>query len=174
MLILAHSLRDLRFGELMMVYTDSNREAASDRPSLPDAFALQLAEQDMYQYMKDVFFTTSGSLCAIWEEQGRYVSALRLEPYRDGFLLEALETAPDCRKKGYAASLIRAVQRYLTTQGGTKLYSHVDKRNQASLKTHESCGFSVISDRAVYIDGSVDYRCCTMCYEAQDTASYAE
>lgn len=166
MLILAHSLRELRFGELMAVYADSNLEAASERPNLPSAFALQLAEQDVYQYLKEVFFPNSGALCAVWEEEGSYVSALRLEPYRDGLLLEALETAPGCRRKGYAASLIRAVQEHLRAQGGVKLYSHVNKRNAASLKTHESCGFSVISDHAVYINGSVDYRCCTMIYEA--------
>lgn len=162
MLVLAHSLRELRFGELMTVYADSNLEAASGRSNLSAAFALQLAEQDLYQYLRDVFFPTSGALCAVWEEEGCYVSALRLEPYRDGLLLEALETAPGCRRKGYAASLIRAVHEHLKAQGGAKLYSHVNKRNTASLKTHEKCGFWVMSDHAVYINGSVDYRCCTM------------
>ena len=165
MLILAQSLRELRFAELMEVYADSNREKASDWPDLPPMFALQLAEQDSYQYLKDVFFPTPGALCAVWEEKGRYVSALRLEPYRDGLLLEALETVPTRRNQGYAVSLIRAVQRHLASQGGVKLYSHVNKRNTASIKTHEKCGFQVISDHAVYINGSMDYRCRTLCCE---------
>ena len=165
MLIHAKAIKDLRLADLMAVYEQSNLEVAQDRKQLPALFALQLAEQDFRQYLQDVFFRTSGAHCFVWEEKGRYVSALRLEPYRDGLLLEGLETAPDCRKKGYAATLVRAVQTWLRQQGSAKLYSHVDKRNTASLRTHEKCGFRVISDRAVYINGSVDYRCVTMLYE---------
>ena len=162
MLILVHSLRDLRFGELMEVYADSNREKAKDWPNLPPMFALQLAEQDHREYLRDVFFRTPGAVLAVWEEDGIYVSALRLEPYKDGLLLNALETAPIHRKKGYAAGLIRAVQENL---GNVKIYSHVNKRNIPSLKTHEACGFRVISDCAVFLSGSVDYRSCTLLYE---------
>lgn len=163
MLILATSLRQLRFSELMEVYADSNEEKASDWPNLPHGYALTLAEQDFRQYLQEVFFPTLGSLCAIWEENGKYVSALRLEPYKDGLLLEGLETHPDERKQGYAAMLISAVQQHL---GSVKIYSHVSKCNTASLKTHEKCGFRQISDHAVYINGSVDYRCSTLLYQA--------
>lgn len=162
MLIIAKSLRDLRFSELMQVYGQSNREAAQERKNLPPMFALELAEQDFRQYLQQVFFRTPGAVCCIWEESGRYVSALRLESYKDGQLLAALETAPNCRRQGYGEALIRAVQQHL---GSGKLYSHVDKRNTASLRIHEKCGFRVISDCAVYISGSVDYRCCTLVYE---------
>jgi RimJ/RimL family protein N-acetyltransferase len=77
-------------------------------------------------------------------------------------LLEALETAPEQRKKGYATALIRAA---LAQVGTVKIYSHVGKRNEASLKTHISCGFRRISEQAVYADGSVNDRCCTLLYE---------
>ena len=150
----------------MEVYADSNAEKASEWPDLPHGFALQLAEQDFRQYLNEVFFQTPGALCAVWEESGNYVSALRLEPYKDGLLLEALETIPAERKKGYAVTLIQEVQQYLAAQGPLKLYSHVNKRNIASRKTHEKCGFSLISDHAVYISGSVDYCCNTLLYEA--------
>lgn len=162
MLTIARSLKDLRFAELMQVYEQSNLEAAEERKNLPPMFALQLAEQDFRQYLQEVFFRTPGAFCCIWEEGGRYVSALRLEPYKDGLLLAALETSPGCRRQGYGSALIRAVQQYL---GVGKIYSHVEKRNTASLRTHEKCGFRIISDCAVYISGSVDYRCCTLLYE---------
>ena len=162
MLILVHSLRDLRFGELMEVYADSNREKATDWPNLPPMFALQLAEQDHREYLRDVFFRTPGAVLAVWEKDGIYVSALRLEPYKDGLLLNALETAPIHRKKGYASRLIRAVQENMNS---VKIYSHVNKCNMPSLKTHEACGFRVISDCAVFLSGSVDYRSCTLLYE---------
>ena len=160
------SARDLRFSELMDVYSDSNLEKAEEWPNMPRGFALQLAEQDFRQYLLEVFFKTPDAILAVWEHQGHYVSALRLEPYKDGLLLEGLETAPEHRKCGYAADLILAVQAYLAEQGVVKLYSHVEKRNVASRRTHETCGFYEISDRAVYISGSVDYRCCTYLYEA--------
>ena len=163
MLRIFTSLRDIRFGELMEVYADSNEEKASDWPGLPRGYALTLAEQDFRQYLQEVFFSTPDAVCAVWEENGKYVSALRLEPYKDGLLLEGLETHPAHRKKGYAAALIAAVQQHF---GAVKLYSHVNKRNTASLKTHEKCGFRHWSDHAVYINGSVDHRCHTLLYEA--------
>lgn len=166
MLIFAHSLRDLQFGALMEVYADSNEEKASDWPNLPRGFALILTEQDFRQYLQEVFFPTAGALCAVWEEQGRYVSALRLEPYRDGLLLEALETKPDQRGKGYAQTLIREIQHHLAQQEPVKLYSHIAKRNSASRSVHEKCGFRVVSDHAVYINGSVDFQCDTWLYES--------
>ena len=70
----------------------------------------------------------------------------------DGLLLEALETAPAERRKGYAKALIQAV---LPQLGDVKVYSHVNKRNTASRKTHEACGFVKCLDHAVYADGSV-------------------
>ena len=165
MLVIAKSFRDLRFSELMQVYEQSNLEAAEERKTLPPMFALQLAEQDFRQYLQEVFFRTKGAVYCLWEEKGCYVSALRLEPYRDGLLLEALETKPSCRKLGYATTLIQAAQQHLMRSENAKLYSHVNKRNVASIQTHKKCGFRVISDCAVYINGSVDYRCCTLLYE---------
>ena len=164
MVMYARSLHQLRFSELMQVYADSVADAASERPDLPHGFAMELAEQDIRQYLKDVFFKTPGAVCAIWESDGRYASALRLEPYRDGLLLAALETHPQFRRQGFARKLICSVQESLPQ--GTKLYSHVNKGNQPSMKTHEGCGFRAVSDHAVYLNGSVDYRCSTLLYEA--------
>lgn len=162
MLILARSLRELNFGMLMEVYEEGNRENAGEFwPDLDPAEGLLQAEQDFYQYLKTVFFPVDGAVCAIWEEKGRYVSALRLEPYGDGLLLEGLETAPSARRKGYAENLILAVQDRF---GEKKIYSHVHKGNIPSLKIHKKCGFQIICDHAVYIDGSVNSRCFTLCF----------
>ena len=164
MLYLARSLSQLHFGSLMTVYADANRENGRESwPEEPEMRQIQLAEADFYRYLSQVFFKTPGAFYAVWEENGRYVSALRLEPYRDGLLLEALETDPEQRRRGYAAALIQAVQTYLGESG--KLYSHVDKRNLPSLKTHEKCGFCRIADFAAYVDGSVNRKACTMCWD---------
>ena len=102
----------------------------------------------------------AGSVYAIWVEKDVYVSALRLEPYEDGLLLEALETAPAYRRKGYAEKLMRAVQ----MEFPQKIYSHVSKKNTASLAVHKKCGFRQVLDYAKYIDGSVVRNAVTLCY----------
>ena len=164
MLRVCKKLSDLKFGQLMAVYEEGNRENGQELyPDLPQPQQMMLAEQEFYSYLRDVFFRTIDACYCLWVVDGRYVSALRLEPYRDGLLLEALETMPDKRGKGYAASLICAVQQF-PDLAGRKIYSHVGKRNEISLKTHRSCGFEITSDRAVYIDGSVNDRCYTLCY----------
>lgn len=166
MLRVARNMGKLSFGALMEVYIDANREhGALLAPEEPEARQIALSEQEFYSYLHDSFFAHSGALYCIWEENGKYVSALRLEPYRDGLLLEALETAPSQRRKGYAAQLIRAVQQLLAQQGSVRLYSHVSKRNEASLKTHLSCGFEIELDYASFVDGSVNHRSYTMRFE---------
>lgn len=166
MLYTARHLRELSFEQLMAVYREGNEENGRIlAPFDAQARQLRLAEEDFYSYLRDVFFPTPGALYAVWTVQGRYVSALRLEPYKDGLLLEALETAPQERGKGYAVALIRALQELLRDRGILYLYSHVGKQNAASLKTHRRCGFQIISDSAAYLDGSVSSRACTMRYE---------
>ena len=149
----------------MAVYEEGNRENAQDFfPELSGSEQMLRAEQEFYQYLKEDFFKTPKAMYCIWEVEGIYVSALRLEPYRDGLLLEALETMPGKRGRGYASVLVKAVQR-LPELAGRKIYSHVGKRNEPSLRTHRACGFEITSDRAVYVDGSVNDRCYTLCYE---------
>ena len=164
MLRIVNSFKELDFARLMEVYEESNRENGAEfYPDEPEFRQLFLQEENFYQYLRQVFFTTSGAVCCLWEEKGKYLAALRLEPYKDGLLLEALETAPAYRRQGYARQLIVAVLGHFPE---TKIYSHVHKRNVPSLAIHEACGFQRISEQAAYIDGSVNSRCCTLCCEA--------
>lgn len=163
MLKIFKSLRELDFRQLMAVYEEGNRENGQDLyPELPEGQQILQAEQDFYQYLRECFFTAEGAFYAVWEEDGRYIAALRLEPYQDGLLLEALETRPDMRRRGHAKALVHAV---LEEMRGVRIYSHVSKRNVASLATHDVCGFRIILDHAVYADGSVLQNSCTLCHE---------
>lgn len=165
MLLTVHSMGELSFRSLMEVYGQSNRENGLELwPELSEGEGLLRVEQDFYSYLREVFFPVPGVSYCIWVEAEQYISALRLEPYRDGLLLEALETAPAFRRRGYATALIHAVQA-LTED--TRLYSHVGKSNIASLCTHLDCGFVRISEQAVYVDGSVNSHCCTLCYDGK-------
>ena len=150
------SMRDLQFSELMSVYEQTNREIAEDEYSHLDRNSgLIQAEQFAYQYLKDVFFQTPGAFYAVWIEKGKMVSAMRMEPYRDGWLLEGLETAPEHRRKGYATSLMQAVLQQCKAEGKLPVYSHIAKKNRASICAHKKCGFICMLDYAVEIDGSL-------------------
>lgn len=168
MLIIVKKLQELNFGALMAVYLEGNQENGRYfYPSLSENEQLLRAEEGFYTYLKDGFFKTLGAEYMIWEQEGVYVAALRLEPYQDGLLLEALETAPEQRRKGYAQALIQAVQERLSERGSVRVYSHVSKRNMPSLAVHERCGFRKVLDYAVYADGSVEQNTYTLCWECR-------
>ena len=158
MLLIMKRLEELDFSALMDVYIEGNLEKAEE---YGDGGLLR-AEWEFRDYLREDFFRQQDAFYAVWEEKGKYVSALRLEPHKDGWLLEALETAPDRRRKGYAKMLIGAV---LELMGQTIVYSHVSKRNEASLRTHYACGFRKCLDYVVYLDGSVSRRAVTLKYD---------
>lgn len=145
MLITAKSMRELDFQKLLNVYSD---ELTTRK------------EQEMfYLYLLD-FFCDSNVEYHIWFVDGEYRCALRTEPYRDGCLVAGLHTAVDQRCCGYAKRLISAV----CDCCNVPIYAHVEKRNIPSLRVHLSCGFREIHDYAVFIDGSVSWNSCTLCY----------
>lgn len=165
MLRIITSMSQLNPEQLMAVYLESNQE--NGKVVFTDSNSdvqLRRAEDSFLTYLREDFFCQPGAFYAVWVADGVYKSALRMEPYLDGFLVEALETAPADRRKGYASDLVRAVLAFLRTKNCNTVYSHVSKRNQASLKLHLKCGFVQISDSAVYIDGTVTQNSVTLCY----------
>lgn len=166
MLKIFHAISQLNMVQLRDVYTQSIADAGKHRfPSSTEQIQFLRATEDFYDYV-DFFLEDERSFYAVWLADGVYTAALRIEPYRDGYLLSGLETAPGARGKGYATSLVRAVQEHLRQFGSYKLYSHVEKNNKLSLAVHHKCGFQRISEHAAYIDGSVSNNACTLCYEA--------
>lgn len=163
MLTVAKRLHQLGFGDLMAVYAEGNRENGEEFYShLPPEEQILQAEQDFYAYLSDCFFRTAGAAYYLWSDNGQYVSALRLEPYQDGLLLEALETHPEYRGRGYAKALILAALAEVECE---KIYVHISRRNVPSIAAHTACGFQKILDHAVYADGSVLHTSDTYLYE---------
>lgn len=155
MLKIAYSASELDFDQLCQVYEQSCTETgALEYPDLSANERLLSAFQDLYGQVR-CFYRIKNAFYAVWIEGGRYVSALRIEPYKDGFLLTGLETAPEVRGKGYATSLTGAVLSELAKKGSVSVYSHVGKRNTSSVAVHKACGFQKHLDHAVYLDGSV-------------------
>ncbi len=160
-------LGNLQFGQLMMVYEESNRYNGEENyPYLSREEQLMAAEQDFYRYL-EVFFKEYDGFVLILSHGSRYLSALRAERYKDGYLLEALETLPDQRNKGYGEELVRALLAW-ANERNIPIYSHVSKSNFPSLSVHKKCGFHKVLDYAVYIDGSVNERAYTMCYKKEN------
>lgn len=162
MLILFDSLAEIDFRQLMDVYEEGNRKSGQENyPKQPENLQILYAEQDFYAYL-ELFFQEPSAQYAIWIADGRYAAALRLERYNDGLLINALETAPQLRKQGFAKNLILSVLDDLRCRGSGVLYSHVMKNNIPSLHVHRSCGFCMQSDQAVYLDGTVRFDSCTL------------
>ncbi len=169
MLQIITSHAQLDFGQLMQVYHQSLlKSGRENNPDFDENRQLLEAEQDFYLFLKS-FLREKGSVCAVWISEGKYVSALRAEPYRDGVLIEGLETAPTCRRQGYAKLLLRGILEYLNERGAEKIYSHIQRDNIPSIRTHLSCGFVCICDYAAYIDGSVDHKSSTYLFYKDST-----
>ena len=140
---------------LLPIYEESIALDAEKHRGITDWEKRINAEDNFIQFVRDEFSCEEGALFLVWQEGGCLVSALRLEPYKDGYLLCGIETAPAYRRKGYAKSLLLAAADYIRSKNICSLYSHVFKQNIASLRLHETCGFTIISDSAALLDGSV-------------------
>lgn len=171
MLKIVNSMKELNFAQLMDVYRETNLgNAATDyRRECPEQGLIE-AERDFYQYLQECFFAVPGAVYALWIEQECIVSALRMEPYQDGWLLESLETILEHRRKGYAENLVEAVLKWANENHRLPVYSHISRNNKGSLRVHQKCGFKKILDHVLYIDGSVSWTAVTMKYsEGEDS-----
>lgn len=165
MLEIAWNMNQLPISDLLQICKEALEQDARERyDDLPPGIALEYAELDLKAYLRDVFFQERGAYYALWQEKGRYVSALRMVPFQDGMLLHSLHTHPDFRRRGYANGLIRGV---LSFEKKQRVYSHVKKDNAPSLFLHEKCGFAKTADSAVYLDGSTDENAVTFCKDKQ-------
>lgn len=156
MLKIIYAMKDVNTEQLLAVYAQSNQQKGKRCfRNLSTEVQRLKAEDDFLSYLRDDFFRQPGAFYAVWIVNGVYRSAVRFEPFRDGLLLQALETEPAVRNHGYAGCLLSEVLEFLKSTGHNVIYSHVDKHNTASLQVHKHCGFQQILDYAVLIDGTV-------------------
>lgn len=148
MLLKIINQHDLDERKLMDVYLEGNiKNADYFYPEISDRVeALRKTEETFCIYLKTKFFNGK-NIYYILELDGVWVSALRLYKINNGhYYLEALETAPDYRRKGYATDLLNAVIGDLKKHGKVKIYDCVRKKNTISLRVHEKCGFKIVSE----------------------------
>ncbi len=162
MLTILNSAENADFAALSSIYEESViADGEKNFPYEDASVRYLLARQSFYSYVQD-FLTKQQGIWALWRADGAYQAACRLEIYRDGFLLAGLEAVPVGRGKGYATALVNGVIAYAAQEGVTVIYSHVAKNNGSSLAVHKKCGFNLISDTAVLLDGSADSSTCTL------------
>ncbi len=154
--------RELDLGQLCDIYRESLRkDGAAHYPGEDLPLQFLYAQQDFYQFIRS-FFTDLGGIYALWVEKNRYVSAVRLERYKDGYLVSGLETSEDMRGQGFATRLLSDLLEYCRSNRILPVYSHVACHNQESIAVHKKAGFEMKEPLAVYLDGSVDHKSITM------------
>ena len=131
---------------LMDVYAESNYENTDYfYPDMTDKKrAAELVEEGFLDFLENEFFKREGSAYWILEDEDEWVSALRTSRIEEGlYYIEALETRPDSRRKGYAERLLGSVIDELKKSGPFRLCDCVWKKNEASVRTHLKCGFVI-------------------------------
>lgn len=171
MLIKITSYDSLDTRKLMDIYAESNIENVDYfYPNTADkTAALALVEEGFLKFLKTDFFVQPNSTYYILEEEGSWVSALRLSLVENHdcsrYYIEALETRPESRHKGYASKLLEEVIETLKHEGPFILCDCVSKHNELSLKTHVKCGFQIVYNEGFdYLQNKVDHYCYGMEY----------
>ena len=149
MLLKIMKYSDLDERKLMDIYAESNLEntdyffpGETDKET-----AVKKVEAGFLDFLKKDFFALTGAAYWILEIDGSWVSALRTYRIKDDlYYLEALETRPDQRRIGNGSILLSGVIEALGKNGPFQLCDCVSKKNVASLKTHEKCGFQIVSE----------------------------
>lgn len=105
---------------LMDVYAESNLENTDFFcPEEPDKeAAVRMVESGFLDFLKNGFFKEPEAVCWVLEEDGVWVSALRICRIPEGpYYLEALETRPDRRRQGYGVRLLSEVLDAMKAEG---------------------------------------------------------
>ena len=127
------------------VYSEASYEIAKEKyPEMQDlSEAIQEEEYYFVEKFLGKFMNKDENTYYVWEANGEWVSALRITKLDGFYFMEALETAPEHRKKGYASELIKALIQKFKETGHFVIRSNVRKINSASLATHKKCGFVI-------------------------------
>lgn len=167
MLVEKRNFTDSEMEALLDIYDESNIENVPYfYPDLDDMDEGKRRVRESFAgYIRDDFLKCPGNSYFILGDDGKWVCALRLYALEKCYYIEALETAPECRRRGCAARLMELVKEHLRRFGPFVIRDCVSKRNQPSLATHKSCGFVIDSDPGKdYLDGSTNERDYGMAY----------
>lgn len=133
------------------IYIEGCTENALEKyPDADDLSAAIWAEEASFITYLQSFFASPDNAYYVLEENGMPVCATRLSRIADFYYLEALETPPKYRKKGYASRLLKELTTLLHQRGPVDIRDCVSKTNTASLATHKKCGFIIAEESGIY------------------------
>lgn len=147
MLLIADKIENIEISRLFTVYSETISSMKQEYGAFRGEYAFIISLQE--------FLSSENAYLGIWCVDGIYMSAVRLEPYRDGYILSCLESAPEHRNCGAAKAIITEMINFANDRGFLPLYSHIHKSNLASIKAFTHCGFEITGKPAVFLDGSV-------------------
>lgn len=154
--------------KLMDLYQEGNREnCLYFHPDKAIEDSISEIEDNFMNYLKE-FYSKPGNWYYILEKDGTWISALRLSHVEGNiFYIEAVETHPEYRKKGFAAELLTELISEMKKQKSSfRLCDCVSHKNTASLALHKKCGFQIVSEAGYdYLRGETDKGCYGLQYE---------
>ena len=110
------------------------------------------------------FFKMKMGFAMFRKKRGIWISALRIHCIDNNlYYLEAFETHPEYRKKGYAEKLINAIVDTLKENEFFEIRSYTSIKNRASRKTYKKCGFTELEGKPFdyttqeYVDNAVAF-----------------
>lgn len=110
-------------------------------------FANDTEMRAAYASFLRAFIANPKQLVIVEESNSVWVSALRAVETSEGhWFLEAVETKPEERKKGYGKELLHHTIDYLENIGMTELTCTISKNNFKSQALHGKCGFVPTSE----------------------------
>lgn len=160
MILEINAFHQVNSRKLMDIYGESNRENTSYfYPEIADINeALAKVECDYLHYIETDFLANHQNRYIILDHDGIWVCGLRLCQIDDSlYYIEALETHPEHRNKGYCAELLSGVIDRLKQRGQYTIRDCVGKENMVSLQIHQKVGFVIYSDTGYdYLHNEID------------------
>jgi len=160
------ALTDSELALLMEIYAEGNEENAEYFfPDMERENAIRLVEQQFAEYLREDFFSEEGNLLYVLEAEGHWASALRLYPTPEGYYIEALETKPALRRRGYGREILRQVIDEL--EPPCTVRDCVSRKNLPSIRTHLAAGFTQVEEAKNLLDGTVNEKAVGMVYRCE-------
>ena len=168
MLLRIKKYSEINERKLMDIYAEGNLENVEYfYPEETDKNIGVKKVEGFLEFLKNKFFNKEDATYWILVENEVWISAARtcfIKP--EIIYLEALETIPNERNKGYASKLLNELIGALKKEGKFRLCDCVSKKNIPSLKTHEKCGFKIVSEVGNdYLNNEIDEHCFSLEYK---------
>lgn len=143
MLVVVKQVNEEIIERFFALYEESMKDLEANFRSLEEM------KEAYASFLKD-FMADPKQLVLVEEIDDIWASALRAVESADGrWFLEAVETKPQERKKGYGEALLHHTISHLRCLGMREVTCTIAKNNVASMALHRKCGFVPTQDAPI-------------------------